>query len=348
MKAAVLRAKGDIRYEEAEEPQIRPGCVKIRVRASGVCGSDIPRVLGDEAHFFPIILGHEFSGDAVEIGEGVRSIALGDRVSVAPLIPCFSCPDCLNGDYALCKRYSFIGSREQGGFAEHVVVPAANVVVFDSLIPYEYGAMFEPASVALHGLLLNKQQKGGSVAILGAGTIGVFVLQWAKIYGAEKIAVFDVDEGRLEMARKLGADAAVNASSCGFSEAALELADGRGFDYVYETSGASQTMLATFDIAANKASICFIGTPKADLAISPSRWERINRKEFTMTGSWMSYSAPFPGQEWRLVATCLADGRLKFDPSMIFAKFPLSECAKAFDLFRTPGKVHGKVMFALE
>ena len=168
MKAAVVVANEDVQYLEIPEPEAKPGYVKIKVHYSGICGSDIPRVLHNGVHFYPIVLGHEFSGDVVEIGEGVTKVKAGDRVSGAPLVPCMKCEDCQKGNYSLCKHYSFIGSREQGSNADYVVVPEQNAVPFDASVPYEQGAMFEPSTVALHGLLQNDYQGGQCVAILAA------------------------------------------------------------------------------------------------------------------------------------------------------------------------------------
>ncbi|NCC44938.1 MAG: galactitol-1-phosphate 5-dehydrogenase, partial [Clostridia bacterium] len=234
MKAAVVVANEDVRYQEIEEPQIGPGLVKIKVVASGICGSDIPRVLHNGVHFYPIVLGHEFSGDVVEIGEGVEKVKVGDRVSGAPLLPCMKCDDCQNGNFSLCKNYSFIGSRQQGSNAEYVVIPEQNAVPFDASIPYEQGAMFEPSTVALHGLLQNDYQGGQYVAILGGGTIGMFTMQWAKIFGSKKVVVFDISKKRLELAKRLGADAVIDTTEEGYMEQAMELTGYKGYGYVYE------------------------------------------------------------------------------------------------------------------
>ena len=177
MKAAVVVANEDVQYQEVEEPQVTPGHVKIKVRYSGICGSDIPRVLNHGVHFYPIVLGHEFSGDVVEVGEGVTKVKVGDRVSGAPLLPCMKCDDCQKGNFSLCKHYSFIGSREFGSFAEYVVVPEKNAVKFEDSVSFEQGAFFEPATVALHGLERVDFKGGKTVAILGGGTIGMFVMQ---------------------------------------------------------------------------------------------------------------------------------------------------------------------------
>ena len=348
MKAAVLFGNEDIRYADWDTPVTQPGTVKVRVRATGICGSDVPRVLHNGAHFYPVVLGHEFSGDVVEIGEGVTGFTVGDTVSGAPLVPCMRCGDCQRGNFSLCKQYSFIGSREQGSFADYVVMPAQNAVKYDPAIPYAQAAMFEPSTVALHGLRQGDYRGGGTVAVLGCGTIGIFTAQWAKIFGAKKLVVLDIDEGRLALARRMGADATVNTLAPDFMAEAMALTDGEGFAHVFETAGNPVTMRMAFELAANKAHVCFIGTPHTELTFTPRQWENMNRKEFYLTGSWMSYSAPFPGEEWKLTAHYFATGELKFDPAFIFRTYPMSRVAEAFALYRDPSQVHGKIMLINE
>lgn len=348
MKAAVVVANEVVEYQEIEEPQVEPGTIKVKVKASGICGSDIPRVLHNGVHFYPIVLGHEFSGDVVEVGEGVENIMVGDRVSGAPLLPCMKCDDCQKGNYSLCKHYSFIGSRQQGSNADYVVIPATNAVVFDKSISYEQGAMFEPSTVALHGVLCNDYKGGDYVAVLGGGTIGMFTMQWAKIFGSKKVVVFDISEERLEMAKRLGADEVVNTLEEGFMEKAKAITGGKGYGYVFETAGQPVTMRMGFELAANKAHVCFIGTPHVDLTFTPAMWENMNRKEFKLTGSWMSYSAPFPGREWELTAHYFATGQLKFDPAFVYKKVPMSQAQEAFQMFKTPGLVQGKILLVNE
>lgn len=348
MKAGVVHAREDIRFEDIEKPVPKAGQVLIKVKYTGICGSDIPRVNGDACHYFPNVLGHEFSGVIEEVGEGVTSLKAGDRVAGVPLIPCLKCEDCQKGNYSLCKHYSFIGSREFGSFAEYVVVPECNAVKFEEEVSFEQGAFFEPATVALHGLERNEYRGGGTVAILGGGTIGLLTMQWAKIFGARKVVVFDIVPERLELAERLGADGGVNTKDADFMEQAKALTDGRGFDYIYETAGNTITMKLAFDLAANKAQICFIGTPTKELTFTVEEWEKMNRKEFKLTGSWMSYSAPFPGHEWAMAAYYFKTGQLKFDESFIYKKIPLSEIASAFELYKTPGLVKGKILIDSE
>ncbi len=348
MKAGVVHAKEDIRYEEIETPKAASGSVLVKVKYTGICGSDVPRVNGDACHFFPNVLGHEFSGTVAEVGEGVTAVKPGDRVAGVPLVPCMKCEDCQRGDYSLCKHYSFIGSRQFGSFAEYVLMPERNVVKFAESVSFEQGAFFEPATVALHGLRRLDYRGGKNVAILGGGTIGLMTAQWARIFGAKSVTVFDIVPERLELARRMGADYGVNSAREGYLDEVAAITDGRGFDYVYETAGNTITMKLAFRLAANKAQVCFIGTPTRELSFGVDEWECLNRKEFTLTGSWMSYSAPFPGSEWALAAHYFGTGALKFDESFIFKKVPLSRIAEAFELFKTPGTVKGKILIDSE
>lgn len=348
MKAGVVHAREDIRYDDIEKPQPKEGQVLIKVKYTGICGSDVPRVNGDACHYFPNVLGHEFSGTVEEVGEGVKRVKPGDRVSGIPLVPCMKCEDCLKGNYSLCKHYSFIGSREFGSFAEYVVVPELNAVKFDDEVSFEQGAFFEPSTVALHGLNCVDYKGGGYVAILGGGTVGMFTMQWAKIFGSRKVVVFDIVEERLQLAKRLGADAVINTMDKDYMEQALALTDGKGYDYVYETSGSNPTIHMALQLVGNKGNVCYIGTPKKEVTFSVDEWETINRKEFMLTGSWMSYSAPFPGKEWELTAYYFKTGQLKFDDSLIFKKMPLSQIADAFEMFKMPGLVKGKILIDSE
>lgn len=348
MKAAVLYGKQDLRYSEIETPVPGPDEVVIAVKAVGICGSDLPRVLADAAHFYPIVLGHEFSGVIHQVGENVKNIHVGQRATAAPLLPCFECEDCKKGDFALCKHYRFTGSSTFGAFADYVKVPARNVVTFADSVSFEQAAFFEPATVARHGMAcVGLNGPCESVAILGAGTNGMFVLQWAKILGAKKVAVFDINSKRLELAKQFGADCVFNTGEEDFLQKAQEWIPG-GFEYVFECAGQNVTMSMAFELAANKAKVCFIGTSSKDLHFPWKLFEKMNRKEFLLTGSWMSYSAPFPGMEWTETARCFSEGSLKYDPEMVFAKYPMCQAAEAFELFKTPGAVGGKVLLVNE
>jgi L-iditol 2-dehydrogenase len=347
MKAAVLYAKDDLRVEDIPLPEINDHEVLVKVKATGICGSDLPRVLGDGAHYYPIVLGHEFSGIVEKIGKKVTKVQVGDKVAGAPLVPCHGCWDCQKGNYAQCKNYTFIGSRINGSWAEYVKLPEVNAIKVDESVSFEEAAFFEPSAVALHALHHIQFQGGEDVAILGGGNIGLLILQWVKILGAKTVTVFDIDDEKLELAKKLGADHVINTLHEGFKEECFVITKGKGFGVVLETAGSNITMNLSFDLAANKAKVCFVGTPTRDITFDFKRFEQMNRKEFILTGSWMSYSAPYPGREWELTAYFLEKKRLNFK-DMIYKVFPLDRIGDAFDLYRAPGFVKGKIILLNE
>jgi L-iditol 2-dehydrogenase len=344
MKAGVVHGINDIVYEDIPTVEAGPGMIRVRVEYVGICGSDIPRVLQGKVHNFPSVLGHEFSGIVNQVGEGVTSFKIGDHIAGVPLVPCMECEDCKRGDFALCKNYSFIGSRQQGAMAEYVVLPESNAVLIDDSIPFDTAALFEPSTVALHAIYLNEYKNDGTVAILGGGNIGLFTLQWIKILGAKKVVVIGRNKTRLALSKKFGADETISTLDEDFEHQINVTTEGKGFDYIFETAGSVDMMKLAFTIAANKAKVCFVGTPTKELVFSVSEWENMNRKEFKLTGSWMSYSSPFPGREWTETAEQFKLGNLKFDDDMLYAKYPLSEIAEAFAQFLEPGKVKGKIL----
>jgi len=344
MKAAVVYGPNDIRVTEVPDPTPAAGQALVRVHAVGVCGSDLPRVLSTGAHYYPIILGHEFSGEVVAVGDGVDRSLIGTRVSGAPLVPCHKCDNCQRGNFSQCPNYTFIGSREPGAFAELVAIPAENLIPLADNVDWISGALFEPSTVALHGLQVAGFMPGYDVAVLGSGTIGAFAVQWARILGAKSITVIDVNPARLELAGRLGATRLVNANDADYLDT-LKKDFPAGFKYVIETAGQPATVQTALKLAGARGVISLIGNSHKDLNFTAAEFEQINRKELSVIGSWMSYSAPFPGPEWTMTASYFADGRLRMDSELLHGVYPLDEAPRAFQEFTKPQGVTGKVIF---
>lgn len=344
MKAAVLYGDGDIRYEDVDKPAPKAGDVLVKVAYSGLCGSDIPRLIHSGAHFYPIVLGHEFSGTIEAVGDGVDESRVGQIISCAPLIPDMDDTQSARGNFSLSKKYSFIGSREPGGFAQYVCMPRVNAFPLPEGVSLEEGAFFEPLTVTLHALNLLKYPGGAVTAITGMGTIGLLALQAAKALGAGKTVVFDIDEERLAAAREMGADLALNTLEEGFREKAMAFTDGEGYEVCLETGGVPITEKLCLELAARKGTVMFVGTPHVPLTLEPGEFEWINRKELIVTGSWMNYSAPFPGWEWTQAVELFKRGLIKTEP-LIDRKIPLAEARQAVDDLQVRGKVKGKILF---
>lgn len=346
MKAAVLYGKKDLRVEEVDLPILDKDEVMIKVKATGICGSDIPRVLVGSAHFFPIILGHEFSGVVVAVGEDVKETIIGDRVTAVPLKPCYICEDCLKGNYSLCKNYSVIGSREFGSWAEYVKVPKMNVVKIPDNVEFIEAAFIEPITIAIHGLYRMDFKPLSTVAITGMGTIGLLTLQCAQLMGAKEITVFDIDDRQLEVAKKLGATHVINTLSEDMMTKVDTITNGRGFEMVLETAGVPATEMLCLELAANHGKVMYIGTPHVSFEVQPRQFELINRKELIIQGSWMSYSLPFPGKAWTMAAYYLGKEKIKVR-ELIDRVIPIEKITEAFQDIESR-KVSGKIIMELE
>lgn len=306
MKAAVLYKNGEIKIENIALPELKEDEVLIKIKYSSVCGSDIPRLFNNGARYYPIILGHEFSGIIEKKGVCVENIEIGDKVAVAPLEPCMECVDCKQGHFSQCKSYTFIGSRKQGGWAEYIIVKKNNIVKLPEGVSLEEGAFFEPLTVALHGLKLLNYPVGKKIAILGMGTIGQLVLQCVKTSIQKTILAIDIDDEKLKFSKKLGANEIYNPID-NFSK--LEA----NYDLVIETSGVPENFKKALEIAGNKGTVLFIGTPHGNVEYTPSQFENINRKELTLVGSWMNYSNIFPGEEWEIAKLMFEENKINLE-----------------------------------
>lgn len=227
-------------------PEYGPDDVLIRMQAVGICGSDLhyyaKGAIGDFKASFPFILGHEAAGIVEKTGRNVKHLRPGDRVCMEPGIPCMKCTECLEGHYNLCRDVRFWATPPYDGcLSEYVVHPAAFTFRIPDNMSYTEGALVEPLAIGLHACDLGGVKLGETVAIIGAGCIGLVSLLSAKAFGATSIIVGDVIEKRLRKAEELGART-VNTASEDFSERVLQMTDGRGADVVIDCAGFSETM----------------------------------------------------------------------------------------------------------
>lgn len=328
MKAAVVHSPGDVRWEEVPDPEVPEGWVRVEVKAVGVCSSDVPRALHGAAYHYPIILGHEIAGVVREVGPGVEEGFVGKRVAVSPLIPCRRCEWCQKGRYSLCDDYDYLGSRRDGGCAETVIAPSANLVPLPTEISFASGALLEPASVALHAIR-GELMAGDDVVVLGAGPVGLFVVQLARLLGAKRIVAVDLYERRLELAERYGA-LPVRASHDQEGHAGARLAIGeRGADLVVVAAGARRAQVNALSVVRKGGRVVFIGLPKGVVRLPTELFVRMVREELELHGAWNSYSAPYPGIEWEMTSAYMAAGRLQAEP-LISVRFPMQEAGSAY------------------
>ena len=310
MKAAVLYAPGDLRIEERDVPQIEaPNDVLIRVKAVGICGSDLGRILHTGTYSFPLIPGHEFCGEVAKLGSEVTEFEVGDRVVVAPILPCMKCDSCSNGYYGQCDDYDYLGSRRDGAMANYVVAPVKNLIKMPDKMTFAEGAAVEPAAVTLHGMIQVGIEAGDSVAVLGCGPLGVFAVSFARLLGAMNVYGVDIDPEKFVAADAAGADGCINSLEVDAVEELLKKTNGKGFDVVIETAGSHITQEQALRLAKKKGRILYLGTAHSDVVLPPATFEKIVRGELWVTGSWNSFSAPFPGREWHAILKYVSDGR---------------------------------------
>ncbi len=307
MTAAVMYAPGDIRVEDVPLPEIGPRDVLVKVAACGVCGSDIPRMNFAGAYYHPIICGHEFSGHIVELGAEVENLTPGQLITVPPLIPCNECDSCLDGQFSLCENYGYFGSRQDGAYAQYVSVNEGNVFVMPDGVDPRAAAMMDPSAIALHAIYRTALGEGSRVAVIGAGPIGLFAVQWARLLGASEVLAVDVNAEKAAMATEAGATmTAVN------DEEALAQA-GTGFDVVIESAGVPPTIALATKLTARQGEAVFIGIPHKPVEFDKETFSHFLRREASLRGSWNSFSAPFPGREWIESARAFANGSLRWE-----------------------------------
>jgi L-iditol 2-dehydrogenase len=312
MKACVLHAIGDLRFEERPKPKPDAGEALIRVAACGVCGSDIPRVFTKGTYHFPTIPGHEFSGTVEAVGDGVDTDWLDRRVAVFPLLPCKACNPCEIGAFAQCENYDYLGSRSDGAFAEYVCAPVWNLLRVPDGLSLEEAAMVEPAAVAAHALRRVGVDLGDNVLIFGAGPIGLLLGQWARAWGASKVLLVDIDVEKLRFAKARGFVHLFDATT-GDAAAWAQSKTGGGADVVVEGSGSAAAFEQCMAAARTFGKVVLMGNPSGAMELSQQGYWEVLRKELQLFGTWNSSYTQLPRNEWELALAAMADGRLSVD-----------------------------------
>lgn len=319
---------------ERPEPQAGPADVKIRVMTTGICGTDLHIQSWDswaegiiEA---PLIPGHEFYGEVVEVGEDVRDVKVGDRVSGEGHVVCGICRNCRAGRRQMCIHTVSVGVQRDGAFAEYVVIPETNVWVHhDPSVTPELGAIFDPFGNAVH-TALSFPLVGEDVLITGAGPIGLMAIAVARHAGARKIAITDVSRPRLDLARHLGADLAIDVSTTRVRDAQRSLGMREGFDIGMEMSGHPGALPEMIDNMNHGGRIAMLGLPSQDIIID---WGKVVTHMLTLKGiygremyeTWYAMSA-------MLSSNPVLHGAIS---AVVTDTLPAGQWEKGFDLARS-------------
>lgn len=348
MNAYVLHGPNDIHYEKVDTLKISEGEVLVQVKACGICGSDIPRAYKTGAHVHPLIIGHEFSGVVTALGDGVDTKWLNKRVGIFPLIPCKECLPCTNKQYEMCRNYSYLGSRRDGGFAEYVAVPQDNLIELPDEVTFEEAAMLEPMAVAVHAMRGIGIQKTDSVAICGMGTIGLLLLMFLKELGIENIYVVGNKESQKKNAVLAGVneqdfcDTRLNDSE----KWLLDKTGGKGVDVFFECVGKNETVLQAINMTTPGGRIMLVGNPYSDMNLSKQVYWKILRDQLTLKGTWNSSFTHEESDDWQYVLQRLKEKKVE-PVKLISHRFALKDLEKGLEIMRDKTEDYVKIMIML-
>ena len=344
MKAWVLHDIDDLRLETVGEPVLAEHEVLVEVMAAGICGSDIPRIYKSGAYSYPLIPGHEFSGVVVKLGARADNLWLHRRVVIFPLIPCKNCAPCRKQQYELCRHYSYLGSRRDGGFAEYVAVPQENLLLLPDGVAFEEAAMLEPMSVAVHAIRRTFLSSSDTAVVCGLGTIGLSVLMFLKEAGIGRILAIGNRESQKKAAMRMGV---LEKDCCCTGQDNVrwiqEQTDGAGTDVFFECVGKNETLVQALESTAPGGRILLVGNPYTDMILEKALYWKILRNQLTVAGTWNSSFSHSPEDDWHYVLDRLERGSIS-PAELITHRFPMAELDRGLAVMRDKTEDYIKLM----
>ena len=329
-----------ITFREVPVPEPGPDQVLVKIKRIGVCGSDIHVWHGTHPYTsYPVTQGHEVSGQIVSLGEYVKDLAVGQKVTIEPQVFCGRCHPCLHGKYNLCEKLKVMGFQTTGTAGEYFAVDASKITLLPEELSYSEGAMIEPTAVAVHAAKRFPDLKGANVVVLGCGPIGILVMQAAKALGAAKALVTDISDTRLELAKSLGADFAVNTLKKDFGEAMLEAFGPDKADVIYECAGSDITMEQAIQNARKGSMIVLVAVfgkrASVDLA-------KLNDSELDLNTSMM-----YRHEDYVDAIRFVKEGSIQLKP-LQSAHFAFQDYAKAYDYIDANRETTMKVLIDVD
>ena len=321
MQAAQIEQPKRASVISAPEPVAGADDVLIKVRAAGICGTDLHIFKGEYEAVYPLIPGHEFSGEVVAVGANVRNFKVGDRVTADPNIPCNRCASCQRNEPNQCKNLQAIGVTRSGGFAEYVVAPEGNVFSIGDL-SYSAAALIEPLACVVWGIKRVDVQAGDSALVFGAGPMGVLVAQALKQAGAARVVVTDVVPWRLELAERLGATETVVVDEK--QVAVLRSLEPDGYDIVVDATGIPAVLEGTFAYAKARGKVWVFGVTPIGTYVKFPAYE-VFRRDLQIIGSF-AVNRTFPQ-----AITLIQSGSIQVEP-LISHQLPLSDFVRGMEL----------------
>ncbi len=285
MKALVYNGPEDLSLTQVDDVTPRKGEVLIKVKATGICGSDVHGYLGKTGRRTPpMIMGHEFSGDILQLGEGVERFTVGDRVTVQPVIFCGKCNHCNQGLTNLCDSKRLYGVMDvDGSMAEQICVAEKLVYELPDSVSYVQGAMSEPFAVAYSAVKRAGEVEGRNVLVVGAGTIGLLVLQIIKSRKPARVFVVDINDFRLDLARNMGADFVLNGKKNDVEESIRAETDGKGVDIAFEVVGISAAVQHAMSALSTNGTCIWIGNSEKMISLN---MQEVVTRELNISGTY--------------------------------------------------------------
>jgi L-iditol 2-dehydrogenase len=291
MRALLLSDYKTLSVVDMPAPEIGDGDVLVRVRACGICGSDIHGYDGSTGRRIPpLVMGHEAAGVVERVGQGVHGVAVGDRVSFDSTVSCGACHFCRRGQSNLCDHRTVLGVstgeyRRHGAFAEYVAVPARILYTLPDSVSFERAALLEAVSVAVHAVSLRVPQPDDTAVVIGSGMIGILLVQVLKAKGCRQIVAVDVDPRKLALARRMGATSTVNPNEADVPSAVRDVTGGRGADVSFEVVGRGDTLAAAIRSVRKGATVVLVGnlSPTVELPL-----QEVVSRQIALLGSCAS------------------------------------------------------------
>lgn len=327
MKALLLKQYMELEFTDVPAPQIGPEEVLVRVRAVGICGSDVHGLDGSTGRRIPpLVMGHEAAGIITEVGSAVTEWKPGDRVTFDSTVSCGKCHFCRAGKVNLCENRQVLGVscgdyRRHGAFAEYVSVPQNILYRLPDALPFEHAAMIEAVSIAVHAVNLTPITLGDSAVVVGSGMIGLLTIQAARVAGCSQVFAVDLDDNKLALAKQMGADEVFNPKSVDVVKEIQARTNGRGADVALEAVGATDPIRTSIQAVRKGGTVTLIGniTPKIELPL-----QLVVTREIRLQGTCGSAG------EYPACIDLLVKGLIKVDP-IISARVPLEEGASWFN-----------------
>ncbi len=327
MKALVYTKPYCFEYSDFPDPEVGDENVLICVKACGICGSDVHGSTGKTGRRIPpLIMGHEAAGIVEDTGKNVKDFEKGDRVCFDSTVYCNRCEPCRNGFYNRCESRQVLGVstpgfKRHGAFAEYVAVPWWIVSKIPEHLSFIHAALLEPVSIGVHAANRATLSTNDTVVVIGAGTIGLFILQASKLIGAGKVFVSDINEFRLEVASKLGADKVINPAKSGLTEVVFKETQNKGADVTFEAVGYASTFQDAISVTKMGGHLVAVGNLEK---MAEFDLQQFIASELTFTGSYASSG------EFRDCIELVASGKINVEP-LISDVLPLEDGPRAFD-----------------